>query len=182
MLQERRGCGGIPLDHYLAASQTLLPPRKDLHTFSDVVSEAGLLFVFPEYSEIRNDLRTFISFGTTIDNLADEGPNIRSNFLPITNIEHFNHLRGSLLEKFSGNEKLMRNVNGFMRQAWSVEKYAHAHSGDFDSERKNKYRELINAVWTRMYISFAEGVLHDNFDTIGFDYSMDYSELIPTYE
>ncbi len=87
MLIKERGCGGIPLENYLAASQTLLPPRKDLHTFSDVVSEAGLLFVFPEYRVIRSELRPFISFGTTIDNLADEGPASRSNSLPITNIK-----------------------------------------------------------------------------------------------
>lgn len=126
-------------------------------TFSDRISETGLLLLFPEFGKARLEIRNFIRFGITVDNLIDENPNAFINGLPIANINRFNVLRERLNEKYKDHPELLQNISIYLFQLWCVENEARKSNANKDIDLE-EYRELSNAIWTRMCVYFAQSV------------------------
>lgn len=150
-------------------------------TFSDRISEAGLLLLFPEFSKARLEIRDFIRFGITVDNLIDENPNVFINGLPISNINRFNDLRKRLNEKYQGHSELLQHISTYLFQLWSVENEARKNNAT-ETIDLEEYRELSNAIWTRMCVCFAQSVTNCPITGEQHPVVKQFQNLLPTFE
>lgn len=150
-------------------------------TFSDRISETGLLLLFPEFGKARLEIRDFIRFGITVDNLIDENPNAFINNLPIANIDRFNELRNRLNKEYSGHPELLKNISTYLHQLWSVENEARKSSVNENVDLE-EYRELSNAIWTRMCIYFAKSVTNCSKTGEQQPKKKQFQNLLPTLE
>lgn len=155
------------------------------HTASDLISSVGFTLVFPEVmhsTDINEQVVAFISLGTTLDNVADEGPGVDSYDVGKCNREQFDYIRNMLMENYNIHPNVLKNAGGFLRQCWVVEEHAHIYDRSYSPQEQKEYRELINAIWTRTYVSFLMGITDNTIDYYGNVYSPEFANGLPTFD
>lgn len=154
------------IDGVMASTKAILNPENaDGANFTDKLGLAGICLVFPEFEKIRPELLRLITMAHSIDHYVDEVYNDSSKR---ESIQNFNSLFTEFIkDNFSKNDtsELLKNSMGFIEQGFVVEKYARSLENPASEEEK-RYRELINAVWTRMVVSYGSGLLHGQLDDI----------------
>src|SRR3989344_1873708 len=173
------------IDGILSAAKATLMPIED-GNLTDHLGIAGTCLVFPEFGNIAHELAILEVVGHGIDNIIDEGPNYRGHrgdHEP--NIIIFNHAYSQLLQAtFAHNPShsglILKNSLGFLSQAAQVEN--EAHSQKMSLEKQTEYRELINAIWVRMMVSYGCGLQGGAVDPIGKNLVLNYSELAQLYK
>lgn len=118
----------------------------------------GVAMVFPEFVPIASDVQMLITLAHGIDHIYDEGADHQRIVGGPTNLEHFVKLQKLFQERFHKNSDLYASTLGFLAQVVTVE--GAAHSGYYEKPRELKiYRELINALYARMVVSFGSSLV-----------------------
>lgn len=167
---------GIP------AALNTLHYRSPESRLTDILGNAGLHLVFPEFAPVAPHLQNLIVLGHQIDHINDEGANFARPRHDV-NVAIFNVLYSNLVRLHYDNPVLLSNVVSFLSQAATVERMSHAWSAPSPVDVRN-YRELINAIWVRMIISYGSCLSSGVLDPIGNqkNSSLIYEELLALYE
>jgi hypothetical protein len=121
----------------------------------------GVCSVFPEFAAVGDQLQLLITTAHGIDHVYDEGDHYKRKVPGPTNIQNLNDLYGQLYDRYSNqpqHEELLENTLGFLFQAATVEKAARPTSTDFLDPAE--YREVMNAIYVRMVVSFANTLVN----------------------
>ena len=149
-----------------AARVMCRPVKAEEAMHTDKLGLVGICLVFPEFKTIVDEIETLIVLGHQIDHLMDEGGEncSRKEILRNFNVLYPRHLRPNYQ-----NPRLVQNTLGFLSQSLIVEKEIRLLSLEgVDEKQIISYRELINAIWVRMIISFGFGLLTEELDEVGF--------------
>ncbi|MBM3292699.1 hypothetical protein FJY84_08485 [Candidatus Bathyarchaeota archaeon] len=133
---------------------------------TDLLGNAGVHLVFPEFSPIAHNLQHLITLGHQVDHINDEGPFFTKKKDRSNNLATFNLLYSDFVRLHRDNPYLLRNIVSFLSQAAMVESVAHSWTNPTETDIIN-YRELVTAIWARMIVSYGTGLTIGYFDPIG---------------
>lgn len=159
--------GYFPEYHIIATAveaffKILIAKSKIPLSVSDIISAIGLLTVFPELSSSAHKIsliQLWIAFGTAIDDLSDEGPEVFSKGMDSNNLQIFENFL-MILTNIIGNmteTQWVEEIKQYFIDVYSAEQYAHSLCADqnFTIEQQLEYRELVNVIWAIIYNKLA---------------------------
>jgi len=160
----------IPTTEGLLAAASVRHSAVEGTNLTDRLGLMGVCSVFPEYAAIGDQIQLLITTAHGIDHVYDEGDHYMRSIPGPTNIQNLNKLYRELYETYSNQpqyEELLENTLGFLFQAATVEKAARLTS--IDPLDPTEYRELMNAIYVRMVVSFANTLVNPDqpVDVIG---------------
>lgn len=159
---------------------------------TDTIGLAGTLLLFPEHAGFARALQHLITLGHQIDHHYDSLNSEPKKGKNKQSIIYFNHLYSDFLQKLPNEDLkkedkkiLVKSSLGFFTQAMIVEqqyRYKLNKSKGFNSFIKREhYRQLMNAIWVRMAISFCNGISGQQVDPISFK-SGELEEIAELYK
>jgi len=148
---------------------------------TDRLALAGVILIFPEFERHSNDMLYLITLGHQIDHYFDS-VSTRTEVEGTENrqaLQLFNIMFPDLLRNKHDKPQLITNMLGFFTQAIMVEK--EHRSKDAGDIKVDEYREIANAIWVRMAVSYGRALCDQGPDEAGFKNFSNYNELKDYY-
>lgn len=143
----------IPSIRSIAAALPTCRHSYEGTNLTDRMGMVGVAMIFPEFVPVSNDVQLLITHAHGIDHIYDEGPNYQRLEGGPSNLQYYLKTQEYFDAKFKEKSAIYSSTCGFLAQVETVE--IAAHNGYYQTVAElQAYRELINAIYTRMVVSF----------------------------